>query len=74
MVWQQFSLFKCIENQNLLIDRKKTNIVPTASTISGEDVHIVDSYKYLATVFDSQLKFNVNTESEAGSTKKSSVV
>lgn len=41
--------------------KQKTNI--PASSINGNDVEIVDSYRYLGTQFDSQLKFDINTES-----------
>ena len=34
-----------------------------ASVIHSEDVQIVESYKYLGTVFDCKLKFHINTES-----------
>lgn len=40
----------------------KKNNVPKAF-IHGKEVEIVDTYKYLGTVFDSKLKFDANTDS-----------
>ena len=51
------------KTKELVIDFRKNKVNPTHSIIHGEDVDIVDSYKYLGTVFDSHLKFDVNTES-----------
>lgn len=52
-----------LKTKELIIDFRQNSDEPKASTIHGEDVQIVDTYKYLGTVFDSQLKFDVNTES-----------
>ncbi len=53
------------KTKELVIDFRKSGcgLSPVASIIHGEDVQIVDSYKYLGTVFDSKLKFAQNTES-----------
>ena len=47
----------------MFIDFRHGNTVHKASVIHGEDVQRVESYKYLGTVFDSHLKFDINTES-----------
>ena len=46
-----------------LIKKKKNGGQPKPSTIHGNKVEIVETYKYLGTVFDSQLKFDKNIES-----------
>lgn len=46
-----------------LIDFYKNSKDPTASVIHGEEFQIVDTYKYLGTVFDNQLKFHSNMDS-----------
>ena len=51
------------KTKEMFIDFRHANIVHKASVIHGEDVQSVESYKYLGTVFDSQLKFDINTES-----------
>ena len=48
------------KTKELVTDFRKNKTSPTPSIIHGEDVEIVDSYKYLGTVFDSHLKFDVN--------------
>ena len=50
------------KTKELVIDFRKTSPEPIASVVHGEDVEIVDSYKYLGTYFDYKLKFDVNTE------------
>ncbi len=44
-----------------MIINLRHNTEHNVSGTHGEDVQIVESYKYLGTVFD--LKFNINTES-----------
>ena len=51
------------KTKELVIDFRTKKPDPVASSIHGEDVQIVDTYKYLGTVFDSHLKFDKNTES-----------
>lgn len=51
------------KTKELIIDFRKKNNVPKASSIHGKEVEIVDTYKYLGTVFDSKLKFDANTDS-----------
>ncbi len=51
------------KTKELIIDFRKIKTNTTASRIHCEDVEIVNSYKYLGTVFDSQLKFDINSES-----------
>lgn len=50
------------KTKELIIDFRKAKAEPIASVIHGGDVEIVDSYKYLGTIFDSELKFHINTE------------
>ena len=40
--------------------RSKTPVIE--SVVRGESVEIVHSYKYMATVFDDQLKWDLNSE------------
>ena len=47
----------------LVIDFRKNSLPPLPSVVHGEDVEVVESYKYLGTIFDNQLKFDRNTES-----------
>ena len=51
------------KTKELIIYFRKNNDKPKASIIHDADVEIVDTYKYLGTVFNSQLKFEANTES-----------
>jgi hypothetical protein len=44
------------------VDLRKTKVDVTASMIHNEPVEIVDTFKYLGTVFDNKLKWDVNTE------------
>ncbi len=46
----------------IIIDSRKNNTEPKPSIIHSKDVAIVDNYKYLGTLFDSQPKFDVNTD------------
>lgn len=48
--------------QQILYRNRKTKSEPEASIIHSQDVEIVDQYKYLGTGFDSQLKFDANTD------------
>lgn len=50
------------KTKELIIDFRQSQDTPRASTIHNEEVQIVDSYKYLGTMFESQLKFKENTE------------
>ena len=50
------------KTQELIIDFRKNKGPPIPSSIHGGAVQIVDSYKYLGTVFDSDLNFKANTE------------
>ena len=49
-------------DEELVIDFRKLKGEPEPSFIHGEEVQLVDTYKYLGTVFDNQLKFHANTE------------
>ncbi len=60
---QNFLDLKVSKTKELIINFGKTADIPKPSTIHGEDVEIVDNYKFLGTVLDSQLKFDANTES-----------
>ncbi len=51
------------KTKEIIIDFRKSSVYPKPSTIHGEKVQIVQTYKYLGTVFDSQLKFSKNTDS-----------
>lgn len=51
------------KTKEMIIDFRRINTDHKASVIHGEDVQIVESYKYLGTVFDCHLKFDTNTES-----------
>ncbi len=50
------------KTKEIIIDFRKIKSKPEASIIHSQDVEIVDQYKYLGTVFDSQLKFDANTD------------
>ncbi len=51
-----------LKTKELVVDFQKNCVKPKASLIRGKDVEIVESYQYLRTVFDTQLKFDINTE------------
>lgn len=51
------------KTKELIIDFRKNQSTPEASIIHGENVEIVETYKYLGTMFDSNLRFDKNTES-----------
>ncbi len=50
------------KTKELVIDFRKSNIIPSVSIIHGEDVQMVDSHKTMGTMFESKLKFDTNTE------------
>lgn len=47
-----------LKSKEMIVDFRKSSVDPKTSTIHGEEVQIVQSYKYLGTVFDSKLKFS----------------
>ena len=50
------------KTKEMIVDFRKTKVDVIASMIHNEPVEIVDSFKYLGTVFDNKLKWDVNTE------------
>jgi hypothetical protein len=50
------------KTKEMCIDFRKTEFDVSASMIHNEPVDIVESFKYLGTVFDNKLKWDVNTE------------
>lgn len=50
------------KTKELVIDFGKDCLKHRLSSIHGKAVEIVDTHKYLGTVFDSQFKFDENTE------------
>lgn len=50
------------KTKELVIYFRKNGGKPEASSIHGNEVEIVETYKYLGTMFYSQLKFHKNTE------------
>ena len=50
------------KTKELVIDFRKVKGALKPSIIHGEEVQLVDTYKYLGTVFDNHLKFHTNTE------------
>lgn len=59
------------KTKELVIDFRKKCTKLISSTIHGKDIEIVDMYKNVGTVFDSQLKFDANTECIVRSKKNS---
>ncbi len=51
-----------VKTKEVITDFMKNNTEPKASIIHSKDVEIEDNDKYPGTVFDSQLKFDVNTD------------
>lgn len=51
------------KTKETVIDFRTSNVDPKPSTIHGEVVQIIQTYKYLGIVIDSQLKFSKNTDS-----------
>ena len=51
------------KTKEMFVDFRQASNGHIVSKIHGEDVQTVDKYKYLGTVFDSRLKFDINTES-----------
>ena len=51
------------KTKEMFVDFRQASNGHIVSRIHGEDVQTVESYKYLGTVFDSRLKFDINTES-----------
>jgi len=50
------------KTKQLVIDFRKVKGEPEPSVIHGKEVQLVDTYKYLGTVYDNQLKCHANTE------------
>jgi hypothetical protein len=50
------------KTKEMCVDFRKTKVDETASLIHDEPVEIVDTFKYLGTIFDNKLKFDANTE------------
>lgn len=50
------------KTKELIVNFSKNQSKHAINLIHGMEVEIVESYKYLGTVFDSQLKFDINTE------------
>ena len=50
------------KTKDMVIDFRHNKQAFTESVMDGEKIEIVSSYKYLGTVFDNQLKFDVNTK------------
>jgi hypothetical protein len=50
------------KTKEMCVDFSKTKVDETASLIHDEPVEIVDTFKYLGTIFDNKLKFDANTE------------
>ena len=50
------------KTKEMCIDFRKTEFDVSASMIHNEPVDIVESFKYLGTIFDNKLKWDVNTE------------
>lgn len=50
------------KTKEMIIDFRKSTVNLCASMIHGEEVESVTNYKYLGTVFDSRLKFDLNTD------------
>lgn len=51
------------KTKEIIIDFRKPSVNPKPSTIHGEKVQVVQTYEYLGTMFDLQLKFSENTDS-----------
>lgn len=51
------------KTKKFIIDFRKDEPKPKAIVIHFQEVEIVNSYKYLGTIFNSQLMFDTNTES-----------
>lgn len=51
------------KTKEIIIDFRKSSVDPKPSTIHDEEVQIIQTHKYLGTVFDSQLTFSENTDS-----------
>lgn len=62
MVRNQLDL-NVTKTKEFIIDFRKDRPKPKASVIHGQEVEIVNSSKYLGTIFNSQLMFDTNTES-----------
>lgn len=45
-----------LKTKDLVTDFRQNSDKPKASIIRGEDVQVVDTYKYLGTLFDSQVR------------------
>lgn len=51
------------KTKNMSIDFRRLPPAPKHSVINSQDIEIVSSYKYLGTLIDEQLKFDLNTSS-----------
>ena len=50
------------KTKDMIIDFRTSTVDHITTTIKGQDVDCVESYKYLAIVIDSKLTFNLNCE------------
>lgn len=50
------------KTKEMVFDFRKNTVKPSTSVVHGEEVEIVHNYKYFGTVFDSSLKFDMNTD------------
>ena len=50
------------KTKDMIIDFRRSVPIPQFTTIEGIEIDLVESYKYLGTVFDNRLCFQNNTD------------
>ena len=60
---RSFLLLNTSKTKDMVIDfRRKQPGSPPPTYIKGSSIEVVDHYKYLGTVIDNKLKFDINTD------------
>lgn len=65
--WCKDNFLETSKTKEMMIYFRRNKKTFTESVIDGERIEIVSSYKYLGSMFDNQLKWDVNTDSRGSS-------
>ena len=65
--WEQnYREINVNKTKELIVDYRQNKTFIPATAINGQSVGTVSEYKYLGTVIDEELKFDVNTKCKIG--------
>ena len=60
---ESFLILNTAKTKDMVIDlRRKPICSPPHTCIKGNQIEVIDQYKYLGTIIDSRLKFDANSE------------